>query len=88
MPHAPLHLRRSDPCRNMARFYELDLQPTLFGECSLVRCWGRIGTAGRRRAETFVTPAQAQAALQLWARRKRRRDYVTVAACGSDIGGR
>ncbi|WP_442868383.1 WGR domain-containing protein [Bradyrhizobium sp. CCBAU 11445] len=35
----------------MARFYKLDVQPTLFGECSLVRVWGRIGRAGTVRVE-------------------------------------
>ncbi|MGB3389974.1 MAG: WGR domain-containing protein [Pseudaminobacter sp.] len=30
--------------RNMARFYELSVEPTLFGEVALVRRWGRIGT--------------------------------------------
>lgn len=33
-------LTRIDNHRNMARFYKLDVQPTLFGECSLVREWG------------------------------------------------
>ncbi|WP_439399732.1 WGR domain-containing protein [Bradyrhizobium sp. PMVTL-01] len=27
----------------MARSYKLDIQPTLFGEWSFVREWGRIG---------------------------------------------
>ncbi|WP_343044844.1 WGR domain-containing protein [Allomesorhizobium camelthorni] len=41
-----LHLRRIDPDRNMARFYNLTIEPTLFGTASLVREWGRIGTFG------------------------------------------
>jgi predicted DNA-binding WGR domain protein len=32
-----IYLRRIDPLRNMARFYVLDLQPTLFGECAFMR---------------------------------------------------
>ena len=39
-------LTRIDNHRNMARFYKLDIQPTLFGEWSLVREWGRIGRPG------------------------------------------
>ncbi|MGO4451517.1 WGR domain-containing protein [Phyllobacterium sp. TAF24] len=31
------HLTRCDPNRNMARYYSLTMQPTLFGEISLVR---------------------------------------------------
>ncbi|WP_407114748.1 WGR domain-containing protein [Bradyrhizobium sp. LMG 9283] len=39
-------LTRIDNHRNMARFYRLDIQPTLFGECSLAMEWGRIGGRG------------------------------------------
>jgi predicted DNA-binding WGR domain protein len=49
----PLHLRRIDPARNMARFYGLSIQPTLFGGASLVRNWGRIGTKGQMVIKTF-----------------------------------
>ena len=42
-----VHLCRVDPDRNMRRFYALDLQPDLFGGCTLVHEWGRIGLAGR-----------------------------------------
>jgi predicted DNA-binding WGR domain protein len=42
-----IHLTRTDPDRNMARFYTMTLQPTLFGEWALLREWGRIGSAGR-----------------------------------------
>ena len=37
-----MHLRRIDPDRNMARFYTMSVQPTLFGEWALLREWGRI----------------------------------------------
>ncbi|MCK1301961.1 WGR domain-containing protein [Bradyrhizobium sp. 24] len=42
-------LTRIDNRRNMARFYKLDLQPTLFDEWSIVREWGRIGRAADAR---------------------------------------
>ncbi len=71
----PLHLRRIDPSRNMRRFYSLSIQPTLFGEASLIRHWGRIGTNGQEMMETFdVSPAAADAMAQL-ERTKRRRGY-------------
>ena len=38
-----LYCLRIDNARNMARYYTLSIQPTLFGE---VRYWGRIGTRG------------------------------------------
>jgi WGR domain-containing protein len=30
-----IHLRRVDPTRNMARFYAMAVQPTLFGEWAM-----------------------------------------------------
>lgn len=60
----------------MARFYVLSLQPTLFGQTSLVRNWGRIGTSGREKIEQFETPDGAAAALSKLAVRKIKRGYV------------
>ena len=39
-------LTRSDPERNMSRFYALGVIPTLFGEWTLMMEWGRIGSPG------------------------------------------
>jgi nicotinate-nucleotide pyrophosphorylase (carboxylating) len=55
------HLHRIDPEANMARFYSIDALPTLFGESSVLRCWGRIGTRGRTSLETWPTAAEAEA---------------------------
>lgn len=71
----PLHLRRIDAARNMRRFYELALMPTLFGGASVVRNWGRIGTAGQSMMQTFDQAADARAALERLARRKLRKGY-------------
>lgn len=75
-PSRPLAFRRIDPARNMARFYLLALQPTLFGDVSLVRNWGRIGTRGQAKVETFATADEAEAALRRIERAKRRRGYA------------
>lgn len=40
-----LQMRRIDPACNMRRFYRMSIQPDLFGGASLVREWGRKGTA-------------------------------------------
>ena len=69
---------RFDPARNMARFYVLSIEPTLFGDEALVRRWGRIGSYGRQRSEFFREPAAAQVALEAWRIRKRRRGYVAM----------
>lgn len=45
-------LRRFDSAKNMARFYAVAVEPTLFGQWAVVRRWGRINTYGSR-AETW-----------------------------------
>ena len=72
---AAVHLVRIDPARNMRRFYRLDVQPDLFGGVILVKQWGRIGAHGRMVGEWHMTEAEAVAALQRQAERKRRRGY-------------
>ena len=75
-PHdEPLHLRRIDPSQNMRRFYCLSIQPTLFGETSLIRHWGRIGTNGQEMMETFDESAAATKAMAKLLGSKRRRGY-------------
>lgn len=69
-------LERVDPTMNMARFYVLSVEPTLFGNSALVREWGRIGSPGRRHSEFFDQVAEACVALDTWLARKRRRGYV------------
>ena len=48
-----LVLERRDASCNMARFYVLAIEPTLFGDMALVREWGRIGSSGRRRLDLY-----------------------------------
>ena len=57
-------LRRIYPDRNMARFYAMSLQPTLFGEWALLREWGRIGSTGRLVTGCFATEPEAAVALE------------------------
>jgi hypothetical protein len=35
-----IYLTKTDPAHNMARFYTMALQPTLFGEWALLKEWG------------------------------------------------
>lgn len=66
-----LVLQRCDPASNMARFYVLTIEPTLFGDTALVREWGRLGQRGRRRMDLFAGRVQAVEALEAWLIRKR-----------------
>jgi predicted DNA-binding WGR domain protein len=70
-----LVLERVDPARNMARYYVLSVEPTLFGDTALVREWGRIGTPGRRRLDLFAKHSDALIPLRDWLARKKRRGY-------------
>lgn len=76
-----LVLERREPAVNMARFYVLSLEQTLFGDTALVREWGRLGTNGQRRLDLFEARAQANEALESLLGRKLRRGYEKRAAC-------
>ena len=52
------------------------MQPTLFGEWSVVREWGRIGHPGTVRIDSFATEAEAAAEFSRKSREKLRRGYV------------
>ncbi|MBB4403011.1 MULTISPECIES: WGR domain-containing protein [Rhizobium/Agrobacterium group] len=70
-----IHLRRIDPSQNMRRFYVLAIQPTLFGGASVIRHWGRIGTIGQSKIETFDSDHDAATAAMRLQKAKRRRGY-------------
>lgn len=72
------HFERRNSLKNMARFYRLELRPTLFGEWSVVRLWGRIGTGGREKLETHSTWEAALAAADQLERAKRGRGYLAL----------
>lgn len=68
-------LERVDVARNMMRFYRLDVQPTLFGEWSLVKEWGRIGSGGTVRSAVFDSEEAAETARARQQRTKEHRGY-------------
>lgn len=69
------HLHRIDPDANMARFYCIDLAPTLFGEVTVLRQWGRLGTQGRTHIETWPSTGEAKASAKRTLQQKSRRGY-------------
>lgn len=79
-----IHLRRIDPSQNMRRFYVLAIQPTLFGGASVIRNWGRIGTGGQSKIETFDGQDEAWQAFGRLAQTKRRRGYRSTDAIEND----
>ena len=66
---------RCDPTCNMARYYVLSIEPSLFGDATLIREWGRLGRPGQTRIELYETQSKAVEALETWLQRKRRRGY-------------
>jgi predicted DNA-binding WGR domain protein len=70
-----LVLDRCDPSCNMARYYVLAIEPSLFGDATLIREWGRLGRPGQKRIEFYETQSKAVEALETWLERKRRRGY-------------
>ena len=73
-----VHMRRIDPTRNMARFYEVSLEHSLFGTWTVMRRWGRIGCQGRIRLELCDSADDAFDCIKRLITAKRRRGYQTV----------
>lgn len=70
-----LYIERRDPAQNMARFYALSIQATLFGDTRLVRRWGRIGTRGRMVQHSFSDESEAVELFLDLLRAKKQRGY-------------
>lgn len=68
-------LIRVDLAANMARFYRLDVQPSLFGFSSVYE-WGRIGRPGQVMVRVHETEAEAIAAVAAKRRKKERGGYA------------
>ncbi|WP_105422330.1 MULTISPECIES: WGR domain-containing protein [Neorhizobium] len=78
-----LYCQRIDATKNMARYYALSMQPTLFGEIAVVRRWGRIGSRGGEKTEVFATEREAAMHFLDLARRERQKGYRPVGNCGN-----
>ncbi len=70
-----LYVERVDRRRNMARFYTLAIEPTLFGTPRLLRRWGRIGTLGRTMVHHFEREEEAVALFLELLRERRAHGY-------------
>lgn len=70
-----LYIERRDPGQNMARFYALSIEETLFGQTCLIRRWGRIGTRGRTVQHSFDDEVEAVGLFLELLRSKKKRGY-------------
>jgi len=70
-----LYVERRDPSRNMARFYAMSIEQTLFGQACLIRRWGRIGAYGQTMQHSFDREDEAVQLFLDLLRQKRNRGY-------------
>jgi predicted DNA-binding WGR domain protein len=70
-----LYIERVDPAQNMARYYALSIEPTLFGEASVLRRWGRVGSRGQQKLHLFADERSAVDLFLTIVRQKRARGY-------------
>ncbi len=54
-----VYLVRQDPDKNLHRFYQMFVTPGIFGDWSLVREWGRLGSPGTVRKDWFANEGEA-----------------------------
>ena len=73
------HLEHRRPEENRPRFYALDLGRDLFGAWCVTRDWGRIGTRGQRKIDSFESAHAARRAFTRIETAKRRRGYADPA---------
>lgn len=70
-----LYIERRDAAKNMARFYAMSIQETLFGQVCLVRRWGRIGTRGQTMQHSFEREGEAVRLFLDLLQQKRKKGY-------------
>ena len=71
---------RTDPVKKINRFYLVRLAPTLFGDWTLLREWGRSGSPGTVRLTSFEQLDQAQKAEAHAIKRRLSHGYTERAA--------
>ncbi|MCX4027578.1 WGR domain-containing protein [Endozoicomonas sp. SM1973] len=69
-------LKLSDPETNTHKFYTLLIQKDLFGNWALLRQWGRVGTKGAVKVDTFDSYEKALIALERVKHEKLRKGYT------------
>lgn len=70
-----IYIERTEPDKNMARYYAMEISGTLFGEACLTRTWGRIGRRGQSKMHLFENEQKAVDLFLDLMRQKRSRGY-------------
>ena len=87
MPSVPIYLRWEHTTPPHHKFYELELELSLFYPKKLTRRWGRIGTRRPRALEVLIhDPDELQDQVQRIRQRRRWHGYHQVAElCTSPV---
>ncbi len=78
-------LEHCKPDLNCHRYYRTEVSRDLFGAWTLRRSWGRIGTRGRDRIDSYSSVEDAKQAQAALCAAKQRRGYavpVDASLCG------
>ncbi|GAA4186850.1 WGR domain-containing protein [Shinella granuli] len=70
-----IYIERTDASKNMARYYAMAIEQTLFGDACLTRRWGRIGTMGQQSVHHFQREEDAVRLFLDLLHQKRTRGY-------------
>ena len=73
-----MRLECINPDRNMFRFYEIRVEPTLFDEHALFICWGRIGKRARQRIACTGPYQEIEALALKLEKTKLKRGYMPI----------
>lgn len=73
-----IYLERHDPDKNLHRFYQMFVVPGIFGDWSLVREWGRVGSSGTVRKDWFDNEEEAWIAGQKLQAVKEKKGYQSI----------
>jgi len=71
-------LHHVDPARRMWRFYRVRLAADLFGQTTVLREWGSIGSPGKVRVDVMMDAAAAEAWHARLLRGKLRKGYTEL----------
>ncbi|SMF56510.1 WGR domain-containing protein, predicted DNA-binding domain in MolR [Xaviernesmea oryzae] len=82
-----LYVEKIDASKNMARYYAMSIEPTLFGDACLTRRWGLIGTGGQKLVHHFQCEEEAVELFLALLRQKRLRGYGSKYNSGQRMVG-
>jgi len=70
----------TDAARNIDRFYLVAVMPSLFGEWTVLREWGRRGSPGTVRLDSYRRQDEVQSAERRTIKKRLQNGHVQVAA--------